>query len=61
MFDVANRRSFEHVSEWVSALVDKADCSVQIGLLGHKSDQLRREVTHEEAEAVAGKLNCFYL
>jgi small GTP-binding protein len=61
VFDVANRRSFEHVSEWVSALVDKADSSVQMGLLGHKSDHLRREVSHEEAEAVAKKLNCFYV
>jgi GTPase SAR1 family protein len=47
VFDVANRKSFEHVSEWLSAVLDKAEASVQIGLVGHKVDQLRREVSRE--------------
>ena len=47
VFDVTNRKSFLHVNEWLSAILDKADSNVQIGLLGHKIDHLRREVTHE--------------
>lgn len=42
MFDVTNRKSFNHVNEWLSAIIDKADHNVQIGLLGHKIDHLRR-------------------
>jgi Ras-related protein Rab-11A len=50
VFDVANRKSFDHVNEWLSAVLDKADPNVQIGLVGHKVDQLRREVSREEAQ-----------
>lgn len=61
VFDVANKKSFEHVNEWLSALLDKAEASVQIGLVGHKVDLLRREVTREEAQELATKFNLFYV
>jgi GTPase SAR1 family protein len=61
VFDVANRKSFEHVNEWLSALLDKAESNVQVGLVGHKVDQLRREVTREEAQEFATKFNLFYV
>lgn len=47
VFDVANRKSFEHASEWLSAVLEKAELGVQVGLVGHKVDQLRREVSRE--------------
>lgn len=47
MFDVTNRKSFNHVNEWLSAIIDKADHNVQICLLGHKIDHLRREISRE--------------
>ena len=61
VYDVCNRRSFEHVSEWLSAVLDKADPNVQIGLVGHKVDQLKREVSREEAQEFATKSNLFYI
>lgn len=50
IFDVTSRRSFDHVQEWLSAVLDKAEANVQIGLVGHKVDQLRREVSREEGQ-----------
>lgn len=61
VFDVGNRKSFEHVSEWLSAVLDKADPNVQIGLVGHKVDQLRREVSREEGQELASKAHLFYV
>jgi len=44
---VSRRDTFEHVSYWLENLREKAAHNISIGLLGHKSDQSRREVSRE--------------
>jgi GTPase SAR1 family protein len=44
VFDLSNRSSFDHVREWLNAIQERADPSVQIGLIGHKSDSTRRAI-----------------
>lgn len=47
VYDVAKRTSFEHVRYWLQNIREKGDVSVQICLIGHKTDQSRREVSKE--------------
>ena len=56
MYDITNRESFEHVSNWVDNI--KEICSsIPIVLVGNKSDMEElRIVTEEEGKAVAKKL-----
>lgn len=56
MYDITNRESFEHISNWVENI--KEICSsIPIVLVGNKSDMEElRIVTEEEGKAVAKKL-----
>jgi len=45
VFDVSRRSTFDHVAYWLENLREKGDVNIQIGLLGHKTDSSRREVS----------------
>lgn len=60
VYDVAKRSTFEHVRYWLQNVREKGDPNVQICLLGHKTDQSRREVLYEEAEQLAVKEHILY-
>ena len=45
VFDLTNRNSFDHVKEWFGAVREKAEDSVQVGLIGNKSDIDKRAVS----------------
>jgi GTPase SAR1 family protein len=60
VFDVTRRSTFEHVSYWLENLREKGDVNIQIGLIGHKIDSSRREVSTQEAEQYAAKEHLFY-
>lgn len=47
VFDINNHSSFEHVMEWYSAIRERADSTVQIGLVGHKADSSKRSVSRK--------------
>jgi small GTP-binding protein len=54
VFDLTNRRSFQHVELWLSDLRNTARPDVVTVLLGNKSDLAdRRDVTREQAEELA--------
>nr|XP_002665171.1 ras-related protein Rab-39A-like [Danio rerio]XP_021328725.1 ras-related protein Rab-39A-like [Danio rerio] len=59
MFDVSQRKSFEHVSLWHQEVLDYVKPNPMIFLLvAHKSDlAVCREVRKSEGEALAEKLN----
>lgn len=60
VYDVAKRSTFEHIRYWLQNVREKGDPNVQICLLGHKTDQSRREVSYEEAEQFAVKEHILY-
>jgi GTPase SAR1 family protein len=60
IFDINNHGSFEHVKEWLGAVKERAEVSVQVGLIGHKADSSKRSVSKKEAEKFAEAHNIFY-
>ena len=46
VFDVCRRATYEHVGYWLHNLREKAD-NVTVLLLGHKIDNVRREVSKD--------------
>ena len=42
VYDISNRSSFDHVKEWFGAVSERAEASVQVGLIGHKCDTSKR-------------------
>jgi GTPase SAR1 family protein len=38
VFDLTNRASYDNVKEWLAAVRERAEVTVQIALLGNKSD-----------------------
>jgi GTPase SAR1 family protein len=60
VYDVAKRTTFEHVRYWLQNIREKGDANVQIFLVGHKTDQSRREVSADEAEQYAIKEHIMY-
>eukprot|EP00826_Nyctotherus_ovalis_P042627 TRINITY_DN4408_c0_g1_i2.p1 TRINITY_DN4408_c0_g1~~TRINITY_DN4408_c0_g1_i2.p1 ORF type:complete len:275 (+),score=85.13 TRINITY_DN4408_c0_g1_i2:160-984(+) len=53
VFDVQKEKSFRMVEKWINALKQQADASIIIYLIGNKIDVPEREVTTEEAKALA--------
>lgn len=65
VFDMSNRRSFEHVREWHAEVCERVQPQrVVFVLVGHKSDvdaHGDRAVSREEAERLAGQLGVPYV
>ena len=60
VYDTAKRSSFESVRYWLQNVREKGGPTVEIMLLGHKTDQTRREVTFQEGEEFAIKEHILY-
>jgi len=62
VYDISNRRSFEKVSHWLDQIEKnkKDDESVNVLLLGNKSDNTNRVVSWEEGNSFAIKNNCVF-
>ncbi|XP_074072765.1 ras-related protein Rab-42 [Macrotis lagotis] len=63
VFDVTNRKSFDHVEDWYQEVASLQDLNkVLFLLIGHKSDlQQSRQVTTQEAKTLAGLLGMSFL
>lgn len=57
VYDVTNRESFEHVRAWLTEVERYCVTSVQVCLIGSKSDMFQREVTFEEGQMLADELD----
>ncbi len=60
VFDLTNRASFEHVPKWLEE-TKAGGKEMPIVLVGNKSDLPDRQVSREEAEAFADKVNISYV
>ena len=62
VYDVTDRKSFDHVSAWLEQIRQYADTSVEKILVGNKVDvEGKRVVTKEEGEELAAKFGlCFF-
>eukprot|EP00755_Sulcionema_specki_P005315 Sspe_Gene.32445::Locus_15904_Transcript_1_1_Confidence_1.000_Length_741::g.32445::m.32445/K07874/RAB1A; Ras-related protein Rab-1A len=57
VYDITNRESFDNIKSWLREVEVNARENVPIILLGNKcDDELRREVSTEEAQAYADRL-----
>uniref|UniRef100_A0A8C2VFC4 RAB42, member RAS onco family n=1 Tax=Chinchilla lanigera TaxID=34839 RepID=A0A8C2VFC4_CHILA len=62
VYDVTNRRSFEHIQDWHAEVLATQGPRVIFLLVGHKSDlQSSRCVSLEEAEALAASLGSAFI
>lgn len=63
VFDLTNRKSFEHVREWHREVIEHILPHHMVYILiGHKSDLVReRRVTRDEAEQLAAELGVRYV
>lgn len=58
IYDITSRKSFESLEFWHKDIREHANSDVIILIIGNKYDlRAQREVSHEEAEAFAHKLN----
>jgi small GTP-binding protein len=61
VFDITEKSTFTNIEYWMKNISQHANTNVQIILVGNKSDLAKkRQVTAEEAEAVATKYNILY-
>ncbi|XP_004642948.1 ras-related protein Rab-42 [Octodon degus] len=62
VYDVTNRRSFEHIQDWHAEVLATQGPKVIFLLVGHKSDlQSSRCVSPQEAEALAASLGSAFI
>ena len=62
VYDITRKNSFESVERWVSDVISVADKKITIILIGNKSDlEDQRQVTKEEAEEKANKLEIAFM
>ena len=62
VYDITRKNSFESVERWVSDIISVADKKITIILIGNKSDlEDQRQVTKEEAEEKANKLEIAFM
>lgn len=55
VYDISNRRTFEHMQTWLKEVRDHADSDAVIMLVGTKTDLVdKRRVSTREGEAFAG-------
>ncbi len=60
VFDLTDRLSFDHLEKWFSE-VEKSCVSIPLLLIGNKADLPGRQVSREEAEALARTRKCTYI
>ncbi len=60
LFDLTNRESFNHVPKWLEEIKTNTK-DVPVVIVGNKSDLPDRQVSREEAEALADKANLSYV
>ena len=58
VFDIANQDSFSHTESWIES-IREANTEIDILLIGNKAD-LPRQVSREDAQALADKFNIKY-
>ena len=57
IYAINNRKSFEHIDNWLKAIKINSNPDAKIFLIGNKADlEDEREVTYEEAENYANEL-----
>ena len=57
VFDLTNRKSFEHVTDWIRQVKESAESGIPMCLFANKADLVDRyAVTKEEATSAAGEL-----
>jgi len=63
VYDVSNKKSFESVESWVSAIVNaNPDGGVSLLLVGNKNDLLaERQVTRQQGQELASKLGAPFI
>ncbi|CAF4503356.1 unnamed protein product [Rotaria sp. Silwood2] len=62
IFDLTNRKSFNNVGQWINEAQKFAPANLPIILVGNKSDLIaQRQVTFEQATALAKQLNLPYM
>ena len=63
VYDIMDRKSFENISGWISQIKEYADDGVQLMLLGNKCEAIpsEREVSEEEGQALANKIECPFM
>ena len=62
VYDISNRESFEHISNWVEDCTAQSPKTVFMVLVGNKSDLNEyRQVTFEEGKEMAKKNNMIFL
>ncbi|XP_021118855.1 putative Ras-related protein Rab-42 isoform X2 [Heterocephalus glaber] len=62
VYDVTNRKSFEHIQDWHQEVLSTQGPKVIFLLVGHKSDlQSTRCVSNQEAEALAASLGMAFV
>jgi small GTP-binding protein len=61
IFDVTNRETFKRAQKWFKELNEYAEGNPKIILVGNKIDLPNREITNEEATALAQQYKCNFL
>lgn len=62
IYDVTDSRTFENVENWYQTVIQYANENAQIFLVGNKcDDEAGRQVSKEEGQALASKLNVPFL
>ena len=62
VFDVTSRESFENISTWLQDVKKYGACGAPMILLGNKCDDNKnRQVSDEEAQALAESIGCVYI
>jgi len=60
VFDVGSKKSFENIHKWMNNIQNHSDKNIIKYLIGNKIDTDKREVTNEEALAVAKNYDMTY-
>ena len=61
IYDIANRKSFNNLNNWIEDIKDNSIKDCQIVIVGNKSDINNRNVSNEEGVNFANKLGLNYI
>jgi small GTP-binding protein len=61
VYDITNRRSFEHIATWLAEAKAQADENIVFALIGNKADlEAERQVTFAEGDAFAAEYGLLF-